>query len=271
MACVQKIFSVWVVLAIFLSATANAFSFDYKKSFQGPNDSPVASSGSGQVKVRFVNTKSGQDVVIGANVGENLLQVADKAGVHVPRSCRSDTCGTCTVDMQDPGAAQYTDTAGMTNRAGYQTIRACVSKVVPPPGGMGELVVDVFRSNLLDKGPSADGKAPSASSNPMERFSLDWELNYTGVHGESPGSKLKRALDKDGGMLALSLAHALEITGRNSDSLTPRTRRPIIEGELPSTLAGGVEGPSPSSTSSSGLQPMRNPLKKRFSRKDWKN
>ncbi|CAM9839819.1 unnamed protein product [Heterosigma akashiwo] len=137
MACVQKIFSVWVVLAIFLSATANAFSFDYKKSFQGPNDSPVASSGSGQVKVRFINTKSGQDVVIGANVGENLLQVADKAGVHVPRSCRSDTCGPALLTCRTLEPLSTRTLRWTTNRWVPDHPRLCLQGGAP--GGMGEL------------------------------------------------------------------------------------------------------------------------------------
>jgi ferredoxin len=92
------------------------------------------------VTVRFVNTVGGKDVVTVVEQGSNLLFVGDQAGVKLPRSCRTGLCASCTCEVQDPMAI-----ATLSNpRDGFATIRACSTKCFVP-GGMDEMVVDVYR------------------------------------------------------------------------------------------------------------------------------
>jgi ferredoxin len=92
------------------------------------------------ITVRFINTLQGQDVVVKAPLGENLLFVGDNAGVKLPRACRTGLCGSCTCEVKDP-------TIKNTNPnvpEGFATIRACSSRCYVPPG-MTEMIVDVGR------------------------------------------------------------------------------------------------------------------------------
>lgn len=92
------------------------------------------------VTVRFINTVNGKDVVAVVEQGSNLLFVGDQAGVKLPRSCRTGLCASCTCEVQDPMAI-----ATVSNpRDGFATIRACSTKCYVP-GGMNEMVVDVYR------------------------------------------------------------------------------------------------------------------------------
>jgi ferredoxin len=93
------------------------------------------------IRVRFINTVSGKDVVVD-NVprGSNLLAIGDNAGVKLPRACRTGLCGSCTCEVKDPLAI-----ATATNpRDGFATIRACSTKCYVPDG-LDEMVVDVHR------------------------------------------------------------------------------------------------------------------------------
>mmetsp|Transcript_14797 Transcript_14797/g.19403 ORF Transcript_14797/g.19403 Transcript_14797/m.19403 type:complete len:269 (-) Transcript_14797:183-989(-) len=217
----------------------------------------------GEVNVRFVNTKSGMDIVQKAIQGDNLLQIADRAGVHIPRSCRADTCGTCTVDMKDPNAAIYTDAKGMTNRPGHQTIRACVAKVVVPDG-MDEMVIDVFRSKLVSQ---------ETKVNPMSRFSVDWESKYQGLQTAEADKAMveQTALMRADDMHQRSLAHARKFSsahrqkkdqGLNIDLSTPSRRSSQSSSERRELSL--TDNPFVSE------QQARSP-KKRFSRADWNN
>lgn len=60
------------------------------------------------VRVRFLP----DDVTIDAQVGEPLLDVADRAGVFIPTGCLMGTCHACTVELDDG-----------------DTIRACITSV----------------------------------------------------------------------------------------------------------------------------------------------
>ena len=92
------------------------------------------------VTVRFINTVNGKDVVAVVEQGSNLLFVGDQAGIKLPRSCRTGLCASCTCEVQDPMAI-----ATVSNpRDGFATIRACSTKCYVP-GGMNEMVVDVYR------------------------------------------------------------------------------------------------------------------------------
>jgi ferredoxin len=103
------------------------------------------------IPVRFINTPSGEDVVVGARPGEVLLNVADKGGVAMARGCKTGLCGACTCDLKDPSwtaaAHLVAETGG---REGFQTVRSCSTRVTLLPG-QDEFVVDVFRSLAAGK------------------------------------------------------------------------------------------------------------------------
>ncbi|MEQ9372678.1 MAG: 2Fe-2S iron-sulfur cluster binding domain-containing protein [Coleofasciculus chthonoplastes F3-SA18-01] len=63
------------------------------------------------VTIRFLP----DDVTINAEVGEPLLQVAQRAGVFIPTGCLMGSCHACEVEINDG-----------------ETICACISAV--PPG-----------------------------------------------------------------------------------------------------------------------------------------
>lgn len=108
------------------------------------------------VKVRFINTVNGKDIVVDVEEGSNLLFVGDEAGVKLPRACRTGLCGSCTCEIKDPAAIKTSSNP----REGFATIRACSTKCYVPDG-MDELVVDVHRmrksvkSNAIDEDKSA--------------------------------------------------------------------------------------------------------------------
>jgi ferredoxin len=64
------------------------------------------------------------DVTIEAEVGEPLLDVAERAGVSIPTGCLMGSCHACTVELEDG-----------------DVIRACISSVPP---GKGELTINLF-------------------------------------------------------------------------------------------------------------------------------
>lgn len=72
------------------------------------------------VCVRFLP----DDVTAEAEVGEALLDVADRAGVLIPTGCLMGSCHACTVELDDG-----------------DIIRACISSV---PSGRKELTIKVF-------------------------------------------------------------------------------------------------------------------------------
>ncbi|MCU0548109.1 MAG: (2Fe-2S)-binding protein [Leptolyngbya sp. Prado105] len=63
------------------------------------------------VRIRFLP----DDVTVNAEVGESLLQVADRAGVSIPTGCLMGSCHACEVELDDG-----------------ETVRSCISSV--PPG-----------------------------------------------------------------------------------------------------------------------------------------
>lgn len=72
------------------------------------------------IRVRFLP----DDVTIEAEVGEPLLDVAERAGVFIPTGCLMGTCHACTVELDDG-----------------DTIRACIT-FVPPQDE--ELTIHLF-------------------------------------------------------------------------------------------------------------------------------
>ncbi|MGH1393779.1 MAG: 2Fe-2S iron-sulfur cluster-binding protein [Trichormus sp.] len=72
------------------------------------------------VRVRFLP----DDVTIEAEVGEPLLDVAERAGVFIPTGCLMGTCHACTVELDDG-----------------DTIRACITSVPPQDE---ELTIHLF-------------------------------------------------------------------------------------------------------------------------------
>jgi len=130
------------------------------------------------LKVRFINTPTGKDVVIEAEVGSNLLNVADKCGINLPRECSTGLCGSCTCEVQDPEAIK----TNTNPRDGFATIRACSSKC-SVPAGMNEMVVDVgrMRKSVKRIGSNNDSKDVIVEDNdndPMARFSGNWEKEF---------------------------------------------------------------------------------------------
>ncbi|MBW4627298.1 MAG: (2Fe-2S)-binding protein [Brasilonema octagenarum HA4186-MV1] len=72
------------------------------------------------VRVRFLP----DDVTIDAEVGEPLLDVADRAGVFIPTGCLMGSCHACSVEVEDG-----------------HTIRACITAVPPRRE---ELTINLF-------------------------------------------------------------------------------------------------------------------------------
>ncbi|NWF61609.1 MAG: 2Fe-2S iron-sulfur cluster binding domain-containing protein [Fischerella sp.] len=64
------------------------------------------------------------DVMVDAQVGEPLLDVADRAGVSIPTGCLMGSCHACTVELEDG-----------------DVIRACISAVPP---GREEVTINLF-------------------------------------------------------------------------------------------------------------------------------
>ncbi|MDF2389404.1 2Fe-2S iron-sulfur cluster binding domain-containing protein [Nostoc ellipsosporum NOK] len=62
------------------------------------------------VRVRFLPN----DVTVDAEVGEALLDVAERAGVFIPTGCLMGSCHACTVELEDG-----------------DIIRACITAVPP--------------------------------------------------------------------------------------------------------------------------------------------
>jgi ferredoxin len=71
------------------------------------------------VRVRFLP----DDVTVDAEVGEALLDVADRAGVFIPTGCLMGSCHACTVELEDG-----------------EIIRACITAVPPHQ----ELTINLF-------------------------------------------------------------------------------------------------------------------------------
>ncbi|BAY10509.1 2Fe-2S iron-sulfur cluster-binding protein [Calothrix sp. NIES-2098] len=72
------------------------------------------------VRVQFLP----DDVTVNAEVGEALLEVADRAGIFIPTGCLMGTCHACTVELEDG-----------------DTIRACITAV---PAGREQLTINLF-------------------------------------------------------------------------------------------------------------------------------
>lgn len=73
------------------------------------------------VSIRFVP----DDVVVDAEVGEPLLQVADRAGVVIPTGCLMGSCHACEVEVDGDA----------------DPICACISAVPP---GRSSLTINLF-------------------------------------------------------------------------------------------------------------------------------
>jgi ferredoxin len=72
------------------------------------------------MQVRFLP----DDVLIEAEVGEPLLQVADRAGLSIPTGCLMGSCHACEVELSNGN-----------------TVCACISSVPP---GQPELTISLF-------------------------------------------------------------------------------------------------------------------------------
>ncbi|MEA5617694.1 2Fe-2S iron-sulfur cluster-binding protein [Cronbergia sp. UHCC 0137] len=71
------------------------------------------------MRIRFLP----DDVTIEAQVGEALLDAADRAGVFIPTGCLMGSCHACTVELEDG-----------------KVIRACITGVPP---GKDELIINL--------------------------------------------------------------------------------------------------------------------------------
>ncbi len=72
------------------------------------------------VRIRFLP----DDVFVDAEVGEPLLQVADRAGVSIPTGCLMGSCHACEVELDDG-----------------ETVRSCIASVPP---GREALTINLF-------------------------------------------------------------------------------------------------------------------------------
>lgn len=64
------------------------------------------------------------DLTVEAEVGEPLLDVADRAGVTIPTGCLMGTCHACEVEIEEGN-----------------TIRACITAIPP---GKEELTINLY-------------------------------------------------------------------------------------------------------------------------------
>lgn len=64
------------------------------------------------------------DVTIDAEPGEPLLQVADRAGIHIPTGCLMGSCHACEVEID-----------------GEESICSCISAV---PAGRSHLTINLY-------------------------------------------------------------------------------------------------------------------------------
>lgn len=72
------------------------------------------------VHVRFLPN----DVIVDAEIGEPLLQVAHRAGLSIPTGCLMGSCHACEVEVN-----------------GEETICACISAI---PAGQTELTINLY-------------------------------------------------------------------------------------------------------------------------------
>lgn len=72
------------------------------------------------VHIRFLP----DDITVEAEVGELMLDVADRAGVFIPTGCLMGSCHACTVELEDGN-----------------TIRTCITAVPP---GQEKLTINLF-------------------------------------------------------------------------------------------------------------------------------
>ena len=72
------------------------------------------------MKIRFLP----DNVTVEAEVGEPLLDVAERAGVSIPTGCLMGSCHACTVELEDG-----------------EVIRACISSVSP---GREEMIINLY-------------------------------------------------------------------------------------------------------------------------------
>ncbi len=72
------------------------------------------------VKIKFLP----DDVTIEAEVGEPMLQVAERAGVLIPTGCLMGSCHACEVELEDGSS-----------------LCACISAI---PSGKKELIVNLY-------------------------------------------------------------------------------------------------------------------------------
>ncbi len=72
------------------------------------------------VLVRFLP----DDIAIAAEVGELLLDVAERAGVYIPTGCLMGSCGACEAELSESGE-----------------IRCCITSVPP---GQPTLTISLF-------------------------------------------------------------------------------------------------------------------------------
>ncbi|MBE9124944.1 MULTISPECIES: 2Fe-2S iron-sulfur cluster-binding protein [unclassified Coleofasciculus] len=72
------------------------------------------------VSIRFLP----DDIIVKAEVGEPILQVAERAGVFIPTGCLMGSCHACEVELDKGG-----------------TICACISSV--PPGSE-QLTINLY-------------------------------------------------------------------------------------------------------------------------------
>lgn len=86
----------------------------------------------GEIAVRFINTPTGEDIIVTARPTENVMDVADSVGIKIPRYCETGVCGTCTAELED-----------LSSVDGRVAFRPCCTDVYLPTG-CDEMVVDVF-------------------------------------------------------------------------------------------------------------------------------
>jgi len=79
------------------------------------------------MKIKFLPDK----VTINAEIGEPILDVAERAGISIPTGCLMGTCHACTVEL-DNGEDEP------------EVVRACITAIPPIKPGKEQLTIHLF-------------------------------------------------------------------------------------------------------------------------------
>ena len=130
-----------------------------------------------KIPVEFINTPFGYDILEYANIDENLIEVAERAGILIPTGCMSGICGICQCDIKYNSLNDESNKQNESEKNGneFNTILAC-SKKVRFLNKQDKIIVDLYR--MQKKRNLNKTEMNEVYKNPMKRFEKDWEKNF---------------------------------------------------------------------------------------------